>query len=293
MPPDPVGEPVHVLEELPRQPCLADAGGPEHADQPGPALAHRGMQQILEQAQLVGATNERRFEHVRPATTPDLGHHAHGSPRGDGRGPALDRVLASRFERDRARRRPLRALADQDRPGGGRRLQPAGGVDEVPGDHPLVRRPERDRGLARQDAGAGGHPGPQRGHGVDELQSRPDRALSVVLVRDRRAPDGHDRVADELLDRAPVPPDHVAGEVEVARQQLAGRLCVQTLGQRREPDQVREQDRDQPALGDGCGRSGLHRPALGRGHRPGAEQPGRALATELRIRGIGSPARGA
>ena len=42
--------------------------------------------------------------------------------------------------------------------------------------------------------------GPERLHGVDELEGRPDRPLGVVLVRDRRAPDGHDRVADELLD---------------------------------------------------------------------------------------------
>ena len=46
--------------------------------------------------------------------------------------------------------------------------------------------------------------GLQRRDGVDELERRTDRALGVVLVGDRRAPDRHDRVADELLDRAAV-----------------------------------------------------------------------------------------
>ena len=46
--------------------------------------------------------------------------------------------------------------------------------------------------------------GPSRAHGVDELERRADRPLGVVLVRGRRAPDGHDRVADELLDGAAV-----------------------------------------------------------------------------------------
>ena len=54
------------------------------------------------------------------------------------------------------------------------------------------------------DAGACLDPRAEGPHGVDQLEGRPDRALRVVLVGDRRAPDGHDRVADELLDRAAV-----------------------------------------------------------------------------------------
>jgi hypothetical protein len=38
---------------------------------------------------------------------------------------------------------------------------------------------------------------------VDQLERGADGALGVVLVGDGRAPDGHHRVADELLD---VPP---------------------------------------------------------------------------------------
>ena len=50
-------------------------------------------------------------------------------------------------------------------------------------------------------------PGCSAAHGVDQLERGADGALGVVLVRDRRAPDRHDRVADELLDGAAVPLD--------------------------------------------------------------------------------------
>ena len=53
-------------------------------------------------------------------------------------------------------------------------------------------------------------PGPSVADGVDELEGGADGALGVVLVGDRRAPDGHDRVADELLDGAAVAVDDVA-----------------------------------------------------------------------------------
>ena len=41
-------------------------------------------------------------------------------------------------------------------------------------------------------------------HGVDELERDPDGPLGVVLLGDGGAPHRHDRVADELLDRAAV-----------------------------------------------------------------------------------------
>ena len=84
----------------------------------------------------------------------------------------------------------------------------------------------------------------------DELERGPHRPLGVVLLRDRRAPDGHHGVADELLDRAAVALDHRPRAVEVAREQLAHLLRVARLRQRREADQVGEQHRDQAALGD-------------------------------------------
>ena len=50
------------------------------------------------------------------------------------------------------------------------------------------------------------HPDPvtQSGDPLDQLQTGPDRALGIVLTGDREAPDGHHRVADELLQLAAV-----------------------------------------------------------------------------------------
>ena len=42
----------------------------------------------------------------------------------------------------------------------------------------------------------------QLGDRLEDPQRRPDGPLGVVLVRDRRAKDGHHGVADELLDGA-------------------------------------------------------------------------------------------
>ena len=59
---------------------------------------------------------------------------------------------------------------------------------------------------------AGQHPGPcldarhpsRARTAATSSSAGPDGALGIVLVGDRRAPDRHDRVADELLDGAAV-----------------------------------------------------------------------------------------
>ena len=135
-------------------------------------------------------------------------------------------------------------------PGGATLCSRDGGVDDVAGDHPLVRGADRHRRLAGQHAGASLDARAERLDRVDQLERGTNGALGVVLVRDRRAPDGHHRVADELLDRAAVALDHLAREVEVARQRVADVLRVTLLGERREADEIREQDADEAPLGD-------------------------------------------
>ena len=87
-----------------------------------------------------------------------------------------------------------------------------------------------------------------------------------------RAPDGHHRVADELLDGAAVARDDLRREVEVARQQLPDVLRVAVLGERREAHEVREQDRHEASLGlrglalAGTGEDRGGRPATGVPH---------------------------
>ena len=94
-------------------------------------------------------------------------------------------------------------------------------------------------------------------HRGDQVERCADRTLGVVLVRDRDAPDGHDGVADELLDRAAVALHTLTAEVVVAGQQLAGVLGVARLRDAREADEVAEEHRDEAPLGDRLVRCGL------------------------------------
>ena len=240
---------VYFENSQPRR-LLPMPAGPTTETSRASLLAAGRVEQVLEQAQLVVATDERGLQRLGSVATAELGDDTEGVPGRHGRRLALERLLAGLLEGDGVGRCSMRRLADEDRAGSRGRLQATGSVDEVAGDHALVRRPERDRSFSGQDAGAGLDRRPERPDGVDELERGPHGALGVVFVRGRRTPDGHDRVADELLDRAAVPADHVPGEVEVGRQQLARVLGVLAFGQRGEPDEVGEQDRDEAALGD-------------------------------------------
>ena len=88
-------------------------------------------------------------------------------------------------------------------------------------------------------------------HGVDQVEAGADGTLGVVLAGGRCAPDRHHRIADELLDGAAVAADHVRGELEVAGQRVADVLGVTLLGERREADEVGEEDGDEAPLGEG------------------------------------------
>ena len=179
--------------------------GPDHAHQPRAALAVRGLEQVLELAQLLVPADERRLQRVAAV----LAHPA-GRRRARRATPgrvllALERLLARVLEHDGARLARTRGrLTDEHRARQRRRLEPRGGVDDVARDHALVGGADRDGSLAGQDTGPRLDAGAQRADRIHQLQARPDGALGVVLVGDRGAPDGHHRVADELLDGAAV-----------------------------------------------------------------------------------------
>ena len=180
---------------------------------------------------------------------------------------------------------PPGGVSDQDRSGVCRGLDPGGRVHQVAGDHALSFGPERHRRLA------GGHPGPcpqilgtdlhsQRDHGLGQVDGGPHGPFGIVTLGGRRSPHGHDRVSDELLDRTAVAPHDLLCGLEVAPQQIPNLLGIALLRERREADQVGEQDRDEPPLGLRTGQgSGRRRGRLTRanggqnrgwrsGHRP-------------------------
>ena len=71
-----------------------------------------------------------------------------------------------------------------------------------------------------------------------------DRARGVVVPRHRRAEDRHHRVALELVDRAAVRRHHLGHRAEVTADQVGHDAGAEPLGERREPPDVAEQDRD-------------------------------------------------
>ena len=250
MPEDSLDDPVEVLRQLPDEPALARAGHADDGHDPRPSLATRCMEQVLEQAELAVTAEERRLELVAPSAAAAFGDDADRAECRNRRLLALEDLVPGRFECDRLVGGTLGGLADQDGSGLRDRLQPRRGVDQVARDHALVRRPDRDCRFAGQDPGAGADAGAERLDRGDDVEGRADCPFGVVLSGDRGAPYGHDRVADELLDRAAVATDHLAGEIEVARQELAGLLRVPALRKRCEAHQVSEQDRDKATFRD-------------------------------------------
>ena len=232
----------------------------------------------------------RRSSRPRPRA---LGDDAQRPPRRDRRDLALEQLLARLLVGDRARS----SRAGSPRRRGPRRPgRPTGAATAVltrsPATMPWSRRAERHRRLAGEHAAAGLDPGAERPHGVDQLEGRADRALGVVLVRGRGAPDGHHGVADELLDRAAVAADDVGRELEVRDRSSRTASGSRPSDERREADEVREQDRDQAALRDRpAGSRRARRPDAARrarrgGRRPAAPGEGRpALAAEPGGRG--------
>ena len=86
------------------------------------------------------------------------------------------------------------------------------------------------------------------GDPVADRERRANRALGIVLVRDRRAEHRHHRVADELLHRAAALLELGAQPLVVRPQDRLDVLRVERLGARGEADEVGEQHRHDLAL---------------------------------------------
>src|SRR5205814_8542173 len=100
------------------------------------------------------------------------------------------------------------------------------------------------------------------------------------------APNGDDRIADELIDCAPVASDDFARRLEVAGQKVAHVLRVARIGKGGESDQIGEEHRHQPPLGGrGDGRLARSRAEGGRASKGSA-----ALATKTLAGVVGSAA---
>ena len=293
VPVDRLGDPIEVLVELPREARLADAGNPRHRNQVCLALVGGRMEELLDPAKLAVTPDEGGLEALRLQRASKARNDAARLPQRDGLLLALELEGPGLLVDDRLLGGAPRRLADVDGAGLGGSLHTRSGVDEVACDHALALGADRDRGLAGQNAG----PRPERfladilakrRDGGHEIERGPNGPLGIVLGCCGRPPHGHDRVADELLDGAAVERDDPPAGLEVAREQLAHLLRVSRLGQRREPDQVREEHRYEPALG----RRRLTRGGSGRrgGRVRSRRQRRAALAAETLSGLVGRPA---
>ena len=149
-------------------------------------------------------------------------------------------------------------FTEQDVARARRLLQARGHVDGIAGCQALLGA---GHDLARVKADPGLHT--ERGQRFSHLDRGSDRTKRVVLVDDRDAEDGHDRVANELLHRPTVRLDDPPHPLEVARQQGTQRLRIGRLAKCCRAGHVAEQDRDRlPLLARRWDRA-QHRAAVG------------------------------
>ena len=237
------------------------------------AVVRSCVEELLEETQLSVATDERGLQPFRLPPSGPAGDHAQSAPQRHWLGLALHLVDAGVLVRDRSLGRSSGRLADDDGSRRGRTLRAGCRVREIARDHSLTHGSEIHRRLAREDGSPcreGRDPGlaPELAHRVDELERRTDRPLGIVLLGNRRSPDCHHRVADELLDLTAVATDHRGRRVEVARKELTHVFRVSGLREGREADQVGEEHRYEPALDDdalgssGCRSAAELSPAL-------------------------------
>ena len=268
---------LRLAHDLPDEPALPDARirSDDH-EVSAPAL-RGGVEDPAQHRQLGLSPHDRR---------PGAPAPARGRVGADGE-PGVDRSVAPLHLE-----RPERLVADDL--GGGRvgrgpdddlagrrdRLEPARGVHDIT--HRRDVTAERaDEHLAGVHADAhlqvDAHPSREVRERALHLQPAAHRPLGIVLVRDRRAEDRHELVADDLVDAAPVGRDVGRERTEARVDEPLDLLGVGGLREGREADQVGEDERSRSALvgsadervptrGAEAGLGGCARTARGAGH---------------------------
>src|SRR5581483_8646134 len=127
------------------EPRLADARDAEGRDEMRAALLGGGVVEILDEAELAVAADERRLEPFGSAAAADARGDAQCAPERDELRLALQLERACVVVDDGRLARAARRLADEHRARLGRGLHARRGVDEVSRDEPLAGGVERHR----------------------------------------------------------------------------------------------------------------------------------------------------
>ena len=289
-PSDQLGTPVEVARKLRTEPALADPGLAHERHELDGRVARAPNEQALEERLLDFTTDEQRLlgpDQVRAEPRARLD----GSVQTKRRTLPLDVHRHKRLVDDDSLGLPERLLRNRHLVHGRGRLNARRRVHDVAGDDPLTLLGSR---VQRNDCGSGVDTDPhlelelglslvQLGDRLDDPKPCADCPLGIVLVRDRRAENSHDGIADELLDRAAVALELVPHARVIRANASADILGVGILRGCREADQVAEENRnDLPLLvsrRDGGGQRagaivaepravGVLRPAPWADHRP-------------------------
>jgi hypothetical protein len=135
------------------------------------------------------------------------------------------------------------------------RLHARGGVHRIAG-HAFASRSACHRDFTCHDPcpcgqSGGTHLVTELCHHRQDFERRADSTLCVAFCRDRRSPYRHHRVADELLDDTAVAEDDRPRPLEIFREELPHLFGIARLRQRREADEVGEEQRADSPLRDG------------------------------------------
>lgn len=110
-------QPVHVLEELPPQPRLADSGDPGHRHEIRPPLFRRGVEQLLQQPQLTVAPHERCLQPLCLQRASPSGDNSQSAPQRHQPRLALQLEIARRLIHQRLVSRAPCRVSDCTLPG--------------------------------------------------------------------------------------------------------------------------------------------------------------------------------
>ncbi len=259
---------LEAREELPLQSRLPRPGLADEAQQLGAPRPH-----VLEgrlhppQLGLTAHEGRRQPEPLEAAGRAGRGERAQQTMDGYRLALALEPELLARGEGEGVMRELIRRVGYQDLARGRRTLQARGRVDGVAGDRvggvggradpARHHRARVDPDVQRERPTHPALPAAiERVHPLAHQEGGAQAALGIVLVCPRRAEDGHDRVAHELLDEALVAVDrrgHLVEEIALDRAHVLG---IEPFAERGEPGQVGEEHGDRPPVAFGRGGGG-------------------------------------
>ena len=240
-----------LVRERRHQPGLADPGDAEHREELARLVRHRSAEHVAQERELPLPSDDRRIEVSREPGRSR--HHLDQAVGRHGLGLPFHRQVFDRSGDDRVANERERAFAEQDLAGGRGLLEARRDVHGVAGHDLLVAHPGDDVAGVHPDPAGERHPVVAFEIRVQPLERRAhlarsaNRAQRVVLVDLRDAEDGHDGVADVLLDGAPMMFDRRPHRLEVPLHDAAYRLRVERLAHRGGADHVAEDDRDRLA----------------------------------------------